>query len=101
MLQGIPEEWFKSSSNFYIKNAPVSDGNINLIVSNNYEFKGKVSTERKWVLNLPFDFLEIKQGSEYVRNSITANGKTLIELAPGSIILKFVFQDKEHTVPNS
>ena len=110
MMQGIPKEWFNSSSSFYIKNAKVSDGDINLTALNNrekneitiiIEFNGKISTGRKWILNLPFDCVEIKEGSEYMLNSMTANGNTIIELLPGSIILKFVIQNKEHAVPNS
>ncbi len=110
LMQGIPKEWFISSSNIYIKNAPVSDGSINLIVSNNneekeiivnIEFIGKINPERKWKLNLPFDCVKTKEGSEYILGSMITNGNTVMELTPGSIILKFVNQNKEQTVPNS
>ena len=110
LLQGIPKEWFLSSSGFHIKNAPVSDGTLDLVIkcdndSNciqiNIDLSGKLDKERKWNLNLPFDCLEIKEGENSITDISVRNGNSIIKLIPGSIRIRFLAQTSRHQVMNS
>jgi hypothetical protein len=109
-LQGIPKEWFFSSLDFYIKNAPVSDGMINLIVESkpdinetaiNIEFRKTIISDRKWKLILPFDSILIIDGNNSVLSIKIDKGDTVVELIPGSLTLRLQMQHKEQAVLNS
>ncbi len=109
-LQGIPKKWFFNSPAFYIKNAPVIGGRINLLVSSereineiklNIDFNGIIDSKIKWRLSLPFEFLEIMEGNDSVLNMKVEDGNSLIDLIPGSAVIRFTVQFKEHIVSSA
>ena len=105
LLHGIPKEWFLSYSDFYIAKAPVSDGNINLNVTSKedeftieIEFNRTALSKRKWKLKLPFDSLKVIEGNKYIQNIQKSNCNTVLELIPGSLLLKFEIRQKEQLI---
>ena len=107
MLQGIPQEWFLSSTDFHIKNAPVSDGALDILIKNdsernfiriNIRYKGSTDPERKWILNLPFECLEVKEGVKSITDIKAGNGNSIINLVPGSAQISFSVQSSRHPV---
>ncbi|MEJ2617093.1 MAG: hypothetical protein P8Z35_19225, partial [Ignavibacteriaceae bacterium] len=110
MLQGIPKEWFFNSSGFHIKNAPVSDGTLDIIVKSNNDgncvrininFNGKLDQERKWRFNLPFEYLEVKEGINSIIDIKVRDGNSFINLIPGSTQIRFSVKSSLHQVINS
>ena len=104
-LQGIPKEWFLNISDFYIMKAPVSDGIINLNVTSKgdgftieIKFSRTSLSKRKWKLKLPFDSLKITEGTESIHDMQIVNSYTILELNPGSVLLKFEFHQKEKLI---
>ncbi len=107
LLHGIPKEWFLSYSDFYIAKAPVSDGNINLKVTSKgdeftieIEFNRTALSKRKWKLKLPFDSLKVIEGNKYIHTIQKSNCNTVLELIPGSLLLKFEIRQKEQLIPD-
>ena len=107
LLQGIPKEWFFNITDFYIMKAPVSDGVINLNVTSNgdeftidIEFNRIAFSKRKWKLKLPFDSLKVIEGNKYILNITNLNCCTVLELNPGSLLLKFELRQKENLIPD-
>ena len=96
LLQGIPREWFFSSQNFSIEKAPVSDGVININIfpgedklTIDINFIEKISAKRNWKLNLPFEFLSVEDGENFILDISKQKDNTSINLIPGSMVLKF------------
>ncbi len=110
LLQGIPKEWFTDSSDFYIRNSPVSDGILDLTIKSvkdrncveiDIKLNGKIDTKRKWKLNLPFECLEVTEGIKSITNIRVKDGNSIINLIPGSTRISFSVHSSWHKIVNS
>ena len=109
-LQGIPGKWFLSSKNFYIKNVPTSDGSISIFIEpvNDVneinimiEFHKTKDTKSKWILNLPFENIEVKDGSRTITSIKAVEGNSIINLIPGFVQLTLIVQSVERSIMDS
>ena len=108
LLQGIPGEWFLNSSDFYIKNAPVSDGILDIMIRHekessiliNIKLNGLLDTGRRWKISLPFESLEVKEGVKSITDIRVKDGNSIINLIPGSTQISFAVQSVENQFVN-
>ena len=64
----------------------------------NINFIEKISAKRKWKLNLPFEFLSVEDGENFILDISKQKDNTSINLVPGSSTLKFkILKQEQHT----